>query len=443
MSAIEQAVGRFVERIAREDVCMHAFELRHRGLVRAEGYYAPFAKGAPHRMYSISKSMVALAVGCLAADGKLSLDEGIAAYFPEYAGKDTSPQLLRLTIRDTLRMATCYRATTYKEGIDRDWAAPFFTARPSHEPGTVFAYDTSATQVLGALCERQSGMGLLDFLTVRVFAPIGAADEKRWLADPSGVAQGGTGLCMSLRDLGKVAQLVMDGGRGIVPAAFLREATGKQIDTPLQGNPEERHGYGYQFWRTRAGWAMYGMGGQLAIGCPQRQLLLCTIADTRLDPYGVQRIYDAFFEEIYDVPIEETQPCRTLSGLRVGELPHDERFAVPLMPAYAMQSSPLRLEVVRFEAGRITLVRDGAMHCFDHVPGTVRQGTLLGTPCLVSSGWYAPGALRLRCHFIGDAPCGMELLLVERDGRLTVQSRRSSGPLTAGYEGFACGQAAP
>ena len=238
-----EAMLRFVERLEREDVCLHGFELRQDGEIRAEGYYAPFAKGQPHRMYSVSKSMVALALGLLLGEGRLRLTDHIVDFFPEALPAAPDPRLLRMTIEDMLRMTTCYRRTTYREGVDRDWAATFFRGDCTHEPGTLFHYDTSCTQVLGALCQRVSGQGLLELLEERIFHPIGATDPKRWLTDPSGVPQGGTGLIMSLRDLGKTAQLVMDGGRGLLPESFLRSATAKQVDTTVQGNPEERFGY--------------------------------------------------------------------------------------------------------------------------------------------------------------------------------------------------------
>jgi CubicO group peptidase (beta-lactamase class C family) len=62
--------------------------------------------------------------------------------------------------------------------------APFFQKAPTHEPGTVFSYDTSASQALGALCQKLSGEGLLPFLQRRVFDPIGATDDSAGCAIP-------------------------------------------------------------------------------------------------------------------------------------------------------------------------------------------------------------------------------------------------------------------
>ena len=58
-------------------------------------------------------------------------------------------------------------------------------------------------------------------------------------------------------------------------------------------------------------------------------------------------------------------------------------------------------------------------------------------PAIVTSGWIDPGELRLRCHAVGTAPCGFEMLLCFRENLVTVQSFRSWDPLTDGYEGVA------
>ena len=437
------AILRLIDRWEREDVNMHGFVLRRGGETIAEAYYAPFAPGQMHRMYSVSKSMTALGIALMAQEGKLTLDDPICSHFPDKLPPEPDERLLRLTIRDMLRMATCYEKTTYREGIDRDWAATFFCGRATHEPGTVFFYDTSCSQVLCALVERLSGKGMLALLEERIFAPIGASDPKRWLTDPSGVCQGGTGLLMSLRDLAKVSQLIMDGGRGLIPADFLAEATALQIDTSMQANPEERFGYGWQFWRTRNGYAMYGMGGQLAVFCPEQDVLLCTIADTRLDPFGVQRIYDGFFEEIVaHLNDRETEADRCalearLRTLRVPALSHTGGAMARGAWAIVGDGALKRVSVDE-KSVRLTWA-DGEDVLRWEKPGEVLAGTFRGAPCLTSAGMTPGGVLRARCHLIGDAPCGVELLLSARGERMTLRLRRSSDPLTAGYDGLFSG----
>ena len=198
-------VDRFLDRIRREDVNLHGFILSVGGEEKISAYYAPFREGQPHRMYSVSKTMVALALGMLMEEGRLHLEDHIVDYFRDLLPEDPSPYLCHLTIRDMLRMATCYRATAYREYVDEDWTKPFFTGRPDHEPGTVFNYDTGNTQVLASLVRRLTGKEVIDFLEERLFTPLGCQDPRYWLRDPSGQCTGGTGLCLSLRDLNRVA----------------------------------------------------------------------------------------------------------------------------------------------------------------------------------------------------------------------------------------------
>lgn len=435
-------VENFVSRLEREDVCMHGFILSVKGEIKATAYYAPFEEGQAHRMYSVSKTMTALAIGILLEEGKLHLDDHITDYFPDYLPDEPDARLMKLTLRDMLRMATCFRSTAYREGMDDNWTKPFFTAKSTHEPGTVFHYDTGCSQVLASLVKRLSGQEVIDFLEERVFRPIGATDEKRWLRDPSGTCQGGTGLCMSLRDLHKVTRLVMEGGRGVLPGWFCAEMGRKHIDNRLCTNEEERYGYGWQVWMTRAGWAMYGLGGQLAVVCPEKDVCLCTIADTRLDNVGVQRIYDAFFEELYPYCGQEDMSPVTLQ-LSTRPVGNNAQYAIAQAGPYCFTEGN-QLGLKRVELRGSMLLWENAMgqnplrfgvgeNMVDTFPGWPDR------PTLSSGGWVEEGLLRVRCFIIGDAPCGVDMLLHFDGDCLTVQARKSFDPATNAYEGVASG----
>lgn len=439
---LKTRVENFVSRLRREDVCMHGFILSVGGEVKAKAYYAPFEEGRPHRMYSVSKSMTALAIGILIDEGKLSLDDHIVDYFADYLPEEPDPRLMRLTIRDMLRMATCYRWTAYREGVDENWTKPFFTAKSTHEPGTVFHYDTGCSQVLAALVVRLSGQEVIDFLNERVFGPIGAEDEKYWLRDPSGTCQGGTGLCMSLRDLHKVTRIVMAGGRGLIPRWFCEEMGKKHIDNRLCTNEEERYGYGWQVWMTRAGWAMYGLGGQLAVVCPEKDVCLCTIADTRLDNVGVQRIYDAFFEEVYPfIGLEDMAPVEF--ALKTHPVGHDPAITrAHAGPYFFEEPNQLGLKSVELQGNMLLWENAWGRNPLRFGVGESLVDTFPGwpqLPTLSSGGWVEKGLLRVRCFIIGDAPCGVDMLLHFKDECLTVQSRKSFDPATNAYEGVASG----
>jgi len=446
-----RAVSRMLDRLEKSGLCMHGFSLAQSGETIAEGYWAPFRAGVPHRMFSVSKSMTSLAIGLLEADGKLKLTDPICDYFPDKLPKTVPGELSRMTIRDMLRMATCHRETTYKLADDPDWTRTFFTVPPTHEPGTVFNYDTSSAHTLAALAERLSGMPLLSFLQSRLFDPVGATDEKRWLTDPVGIPQGGSGLVMTLRDLAKVARFCMEGGKGTPLEAYLREAVRWQISTPLQEHDEERFGYGYQFWRVRNnGFAMYGLGGQLAVCLPDVQTVLCTVADTQMNFNGVQKIYDAFCREVYPQVNGPASGAGEWDALRertdtlaMRPLSNDEAFAGPAGREYAFEQNPMHLQTLCLKDRELVYENASGRHALPFGVGAWAASTFPETqePCIASAGWIAPALLRLTCHVTGDSPCGVDMLLHFKGDRVTVQMKSVREIFTERYAGIASGTA--
>ncbi len=172
-------------------------------------------------------------------------------------------------------------------------------------PGTNFSYDTGSTHVLGALVEKLSGMKILDYLRSKGLDELGFSKDAYILTDPNGVSMGGSGMCATSRDiLLMMMLLVNDGalnGKQYLPKDFVREAKQKHSDPFVkQATLEEIQGYGYQLWQTtHNGYVMFGMGGQLALYVPEKDIYMITTADTQGRQGGVQLIYDAFWEEIY------------------------------------------------------------------------------------------------------------------------------------------------
>ena len=164
--------------------------------------------------------------------------------------------------------------------------------------------DQVISDVAAALVEKLTGMDMLDYLRKKVLRRVGFSEEAYILKDPYGVSQGGSGLVSKLSDLAGIAMLCCRGGvldgEQLIPADFLREATACQVPTNLQPTFDEQLGYGFMMWKTRYdGFAFYGMGGQLALCYPERDLVFLTMADTIGNPAGLQMIYDCFYDTVY------------------------------------------------------------------------------------------------------------------------------------------------
>ena len=151
--------------IDQKGISMHSFLVWKDGSLLPEGYYAPIRKTDLHRMFSVTKSFVSIAIGLLQEEGRLSITDPIIKFFPEYLPNPSlvHPWLSQTTIRDMLSMRSCHATTTYdKFSSKTDWVKSFFTMPPTHKPGTVFHYDTSSTHTLCALVEKLTGQKMLD-----------------------------------------------------------------------------------------------------------------------------------------------------------------------------------------------------------------------------------------------------------------------------------------
>lgn len=303
----------YAKRLENQDIPMHSLIIMRGNNICMESYYKPYDNNSLHRMFSMTKSLVSLGIGCLYGEHKLSLDDHIVDYF-----KDKLPQngaydyMKMLTIRDMLTMRTCHDSTTYKTAGITDWVGSFFTVKPVHAPGTQFSYDTSSTHVLGALIERLSGMRLIDYLKEKFLNELGFSEDTFILPDPCGIPMGGSGICARPDDMLKIIYLISKDGvyndKQLIPADYIKAARMKQSDPyGKSGTLEEMQGYGYQIWITRnGGYALYGMAGQLALYVPDKDIYMVTTADTLGRQGGVQCIYDAFWEEIYNKIDDET-----------------------------------------------------------------------------------------------------------------------------------------
>ena len=305
MENLSGSIAQFKDFLKSAEIPMHGIMIAKDDKVLYEAYAPGFDKDTLHRMYSITKSFVAIAISFLIDEGKISLDDHIVDYFPEKVPADCHEYIKAITIRNMLTMRTAHVRTTYKLSNDKDYVRTFFTAVPNHYPGTFFAYDTSSTHVLCALVEKLTGKELLAYMREKMLDDIGFSKEAYTLKDPMGITMGGSGLMAKTSDILKFMTVIMNdgmyGGKQYISKEFLKEALTKQSDNyAIMSTIEEMSGYGYQFWMTRHdGYVCYGMGGQLRLVIPDKKIILATTADTQGRQGGVELIYDAFYTTVY------------------------------------------------------------------------------------------------------------------------------------------------
>ena len=301
----QQAIDRFLADLQRHEINMHSLLLLRGNDIFYERSWAPFSVEQPHRMYSITKTFTAIAIGLLLEEGKLSLDDPIIRYFPDKLPAEISPWLEKQTIRHMLMMSTCFAGgpSWFQPGLtDR---AEYYFARQAVKPaGALFDYDSTGSCVLGILVERLSGLPLLDYLRAKVLNRLGGFDDAVILQNPDGTPWADSGLVCSPLALMNFARFVMSlgtwEGKRLMSADYLLDATTPRTANDLEARPLfNSHGYGYQIWMTEQnGYCFFGMGGQFAICVPEKDFILVCTGDNQYNDSVQYDLFRAVFDDL-------------------------------------------------------------------------------------------------------------------------------------------------
>jgi CubicO group peptidase (beta-lactamase class C family) len=271
-----------------------------RGKIAFERYYHDFDHGTRFEVRSVTKSVLSLVIGCLIADGSLSLTDTLRDLMPEDLPASGSPQVGDITIAHLLSMTAGFAWDDLADFMhlvtSDDWVATVLSRPLIAEPGTVFTYNSGCSQVLSAIVRARTGHHVADLAAERLFRPLGIVAGE-WPADPQGHSIGGFGLQLCSRDMLKLGLLVLqDGqweGQQLVPGDFLRAATSRQNDG---GFPEETP-YGYHWWTTQIGGhhASFaaGYGGQYICVVRDLDLVIVTTAFWQGSPDGLSDLIPA------------------------------------------------------------------------------------------------------------------------------------------------------
>lgn len=319
---------RFLEKLNQHGVNMHSVLLARRGGVFFEAYWDPFTADTPHRIYSVTKSFVSIAIGCLADEGKLDLDDPIIRYFPDKLPPVVPEALKKQTIRHMLMMCTCFESCNWFRPEVTDRLLCYFAQEPVKPSGTVFHYDSTGSYVLGVLAERLSGMSLMDYLHSRIFRFTGGFEKAELLETMDGTPWGDSGMLCTPRDLMIFGQLLLSRGcwegRQLISAEYVALATSFQTDNNVENLiSHERCGYGYQFWMApQNSYTCYGMGGQYVLCVPEKDFVFVCTGDNQLNARDMlPALFDAVYECVINRLSDEPLPAEAPIALPALQLP--------------------------------------------------------------------------------------------------------------------------
>jgi CubicO group peptidase (beta-lactamase class C family) len=254
------------------------------GKIRLERYALGYSREGRWTSFSVAKSVTSTLVGAAIKDGHIkSLDEPVTKYIPDLAGGGYDG----VTIRQILTMTSGVRWNEDYIDPNSDVARMFSEAVPPGQdptvaymrklpradpPGSKFVYKTGETNLIGVLVRRATKRKLSDYLSEKVWRRYGMERDAFWMTDQSGAEVSGCCLSVSLRDYGRIGQMSLEGGKGIVPVGWFADATKSHATHPGGG-------YGYQWWTIPGGYyAAQGIFGQVILVDPASKLVMVTSA---------------------------------------------------------------------------------------------------------------------------------------------------------------------
>jgi CubicO group peptidase (beta-lactamase class C family) len=248
-----------------------------------------FTRDTLNEMKSATKSVNSILVGIL-VDRHLihSVDEKVSSFFPEYSDIFTNKEKDAIRLKDLLSMTAglSWDEWTHPYTDPRNDAAmmaskaDFFRyvlERPAAmPPGTKFVYNSGISLMLGEIVHKASGLPADKFAERYLFSPLGITNYY-WQKAPNGVVNTLGGLSLRPRDMAKIGQLFLNGGRWngkqIVSEEWVKESTKQQVGAGQLPAWFSADGYGYQWWlgsfqvrgQTFESYSARGQGGQFII----------------------------------------------------------------------------------------------------------------------------------------------------------------------------------
>ena len=283
-----------VDAVEGGNLGLHSLMVVRHGRVVAEGWWRPYAADRVHLAYSLSKTVTATAVGFLAQEGRLSLDDRVLDHFPDLDRSAVAPGWEDVRVRHCLSMTVGHEEDAWGRVFDRmsgtdfgdtgDWVPRVFAIEPTQPQGTVFAYNQVATYLLAVIVRQLAGVGVSEVLRPRLLVPLGLP-EIPWHRDPLGRELGFTGAHLRTEAIASIAQLYLDrgrwDGRQLLSESWVDEAT--RAFGPLNEDPNADEdwgrGYGYSFWMQRFGFRGDGAYGQFLVVLPEHDTVVARTAE--------------------------------------------------------------------------------------------------------------------------------------------------------------------
>jgi CubicO group peptidase (beta-lactamase class C family) len=344
--------------IQRSGMPIHSLLLVRNGRILLEANFYPYDGKAPHSTSSVTKSITTTLIGIAADQGKLSLDDRMVSFFPEYSIANLDARKKAITIRHLASMSAGMQCSGLPDELSvrdmeasPDWVQ-FALDRPmASEPGKQWNYCGLWMHLLSAILEKATGMPAQEYARINLFEPLGI-QAGTWPADPQGVNMGAGNLRLLPTDMAKLGLLWLQrgkwDGRQIVSSGWVRQS----VVSRFQAGEDS---YGYGWWisdgLTGPSYDAVGAGGMRITVDPKLNLVLVITGGGFNVDEAIAYLVAAFVDLKKPIPANPVGDAQ-LAGL-VASLPQPpDPQPVPPLPAKAGVISG---KLIRFDSNAFLL----------------------------------------------------------------------------------------
>ncbi|MCR5274262.1 MAG: beta-lactamase family protein [Clostridiales bacterium] len=237
-----------------------------------------------HEIYSVTKSVLSIAVAIAYDEGKFDLERCVLDYLPKENIAKMSPSqkkdFEKIPIRRLLTM-TVEGLPFRPEG--ENWLDFALSSKIENPEEKVFNYSNISAYLVGVALTEAIGQELGVFIEERIFKPLGI-EKYEYSRSPEGYFYGASGMKLSVSGLSKLGLLFYNGGmangKRIISEEYVKMATSVQ-------HPTREGGYGFFVWKYRSGFSLNGKWKQKCYVLPDEGILVSYLSDIQDDSHDL------------------------------------------------------------------------------------------------------------------------------------------------------------
>lgn len=272
-----ETVNEFInELISDKSVNLHGITLIRKGKIFFEADLGLYRSDIWHAAYSMSKTVVSIAICFMFEEGSLSPDDRLVDLLD--AGNLVKIGKGGITVKELLTMSTGISFNELGAVTENDWAKGYFESKAKFEAGERFEYNSMNSYILSCIIKKVAGVGVNEYLEDKLWKPLGI-DYHPWETCPKGIEKGGWGLYLRREDTAKLGVLIMNGGvwkgKRLLSEKYINLMLRRHRSVPAEYGGFD---YGCHIWigHSRKSFLLNGMFGQNVLGFRENGVIIAS-----------------------------------------------------------------------------------------------------------------------------------------------------------------------